>query len=436
MDFNEKFKGQTQSIILFLLLDYDRHTDELKEIIDNKFNEVKIGTLYSIIARLKTQGLISEYRASSSDGSRRKYYKITPQGKELYNTEYKNLFIGIEIENNNAAPEESQADLNPAIEEEKPVIENNAPYQLEEPKEPENTSAYSKYVKKVEQYKQLEIDFSSLSIETDTFDEELEDVKEVIADKKPAVVQENKAQEPKINNVIIKEESKPIDDGIDYDNIHTSKFEYRNVLNTLFPTKNEEKIEIVDEFDDVSQSATEIAPISNTNVTNYNTIFEISEQENIKIRSSVDTNRYQGSKILSNKLRFHASIVISMLAFLEYFLTLIILGNSIKFELDKLIVISILFGSLMAITGFIYIFKSNHAVKDLPKFINSLEITLIITIAIIIISVCISSINGIDLYNLTELFNGIIFPSLIAINCPIYIAIIHFMSKLESYQSI
>ena len=58
MDFNESVRRSTNSIILFILKNGDRHTDELKEIIDETFDSVKIGTLYSIIARMKAQVLM------------------------------------------------------------------------------------------------------------------------------------------------------------------------------------------------------------------------------------------------------------------------------------------------------------------------------------------------------------------------------------------
>ena len=87
---HEILKGQTDGIILFILSKSNRHTDELKQIIDEKFSTVKIGTLYSVITRLKTQKLISEYRASSLDGSRRKYYQLT----DYDINEINNLSIG------------------------------------------------------------------------------------------------------------------------------------------------------------------------------------------------------------------------------------------------------------------------------------------------------------------------------------------------------
>ncbi|MBO7214662.1 MAG: hypothetical protein J6V66_04110, partial [Clostridia bacterium] len=39
MENTEKFRGKTNGIILFILLGGDRHTDELKDIIDNKFDK-------------------------------------------------------------------------------------------------------------------------------------------------------------------------------------------------------------------------------------------------------------------------------------------------------------------------------------------------------------------------------------------------------------
>lgn len=60
----------------------------LKEVTLRTDGEVKLstGTLYGIIKRLLNEGLIVERRArpsDSSDDERRKYYRLTPQGREL-----------------------------------------------------------------------------------------------------------------------------------------------------------------------------------------------------------------------------------------------------------------------------------------------------------------------------------------------------------------
>ena len=133
MELNEKYRGQKDGIILFILSKGERHADELKIIIDEYFSGVKIGTLYSIIARLKTQNLISEYRASSIDGSRRKYFKLTDKGLKAFNENYSEFFVDCTVEltkkdysaNVETVNEEKTEEISPAeeivVEEAKPV---------------------------------------------------------------------------------------------------------------------------------------------------------------------------------------------------------------------------------------------------------------------------------------------------------------------------
>lgn len=68
----------------------------LKEVTLRTDGEVKLstGTLYGIIKRLLNEGLIVERRArpsDSSDDERRKYYRLTPQGRELAAAEAERL---------------------------------------------------------------------------------------------------------------------------------------------------------------------------------------------------------------------------------------------------------------------------------------------------------------------------------------------------------
>ena len=413
MSFNENLRGQTNSIILFILLNGDRHTDELKEIIDEKFSTVKIGTLYSVISRMKTQGQISEYRASSSDGSRRKYYKITDAGKKLFFDEYYDLFEGITL------PEKQE------IKEEQPAPE------LPD----ENEEIYLKYIKKAETADSYgDIDFSQV-----TLDEE-----------KPAdLVVDN---EPEIDNVTPppiftdnQDESDEIDvKGIDYDSVVSSEYEYKSVLHKLFPKSNNYAENY---YNDYSYGNSEPEIKEHVNIEQdakneavdqqgvFDTIYDLSKKENIKIRTSGDTNRYQGTKILVNKLRFHSAILIFIVAILEYLLTTLIFA-SVSFSGSTLTKISIIFGAFTVIMGLIYALKYNHTVKDLPKFINSIELAIIVTIGTIIITLCIASINSINMYNFNEVYSSILLPAIMAINLPLYVAIVHFLSKLEIYQTI
>ena len=80
-------------------------------------------------------------------------------------------------------------------------------------------------------------------------------------------------------------------------------------LNKLFPKSN------ATYEPEIEQPVAEIQENTSTDFTN---VYEFSEQENIKIRTSSDTNRYQGTKILVNKLRFHSSLITLALSIIEY----------------------------------------------------------------------------------------------------------------------
>lgn len=404
----EKFRGQTNGIILFILLGGDRHTDELKEIIDEKFSLVKIGTLYSIIARMKNQGHISEYRASSSDGSRRKYYKITELGKQCYDDEFSHLFIDVEpIFVEKPEPEETIQD---------------SPVNFEESYENDDEDVYLKYIKKTEMLESEEenIDFSVL-----------EDNKEEVS-----ATYENQVEE-QTPPLFVEDDDSTFKKEVDLDSVISSNYEYKSVLNKLFPKTKGVETKPYDILQSVENQAEEQTPsVQQENTTDLESLFEISERENIKIRTSVDTNRYQGAKILVSKLRFHSAILTFIIAVLEFIIASLAMSGSAKFNTTAFITVLIIFGSIVAVTGIVYAIKYNYSVKDLPKLINSMEIAIILAIGVIIISVCIASISGIDLYDISKVFSSIILPTLMATNMPVYVLINHFLSKLDYYQAI
>ena len=84
MDINgDMIRGHIDTIILLSLIDGDKDSNEIRKSIeersDNKFS-VKQGTFYSAMQRLVKQNMIREYRSSSDDGIRRKYFSLTEKG--------------------------------------------------------------------------------------------------------------------------------------------------------------------------------------------------------------------------------------------------------------------------------------------------------------------------------------------------------------------
>ncbi len=414
---NELFKGQIDGIILFVLSKANRHTDELKQIIDEKFSTVKIGTLYSVITRLKTQKLISEYRASSVDGSRRKYYQLTDNGKAVFEEKYKDLFSGIYIE--------SPA---PVINEKTEAIKEETVEQVETTVIDAKTD-YASYVKPNAFEETIEdIDFSAFEdnsnnppiIEDQPKEEKSSDF---IPYLEPTVLPSNINEEQPVNQSKIYEK--------DYDSIINSEYNYKDVLDELFPKPKVKKVEIFEETtqEDVKTETIEIKE----NVTNWNDVYELAEKDGIKIKISSDTNRYQGSKILINRLNLFTSLITLGAVLLAYLILTAISG--VPFNGSKFGAILGIFGGITAIMLIIFALSPHNKIKDLPRFINVIEIALIITISTIIICFATAAIQEIDFKNATEVFNSLILPSAISLSIPVFFIVQYLLSKLDFFQS-
>ena len=78
-------RGHTDAIILARLLRSDCYGYEINKTISNLSSgrfELKEATLYTAFKRLEDQGCIASYWGSSGAGARRRYYTITPAGKD------------------------------------------------------------------------------------------------------------------------------------------------------------------------------------------------------------------------------------------------------------------------------------------------------------------------------------------------------------------
>ena len=78
-------RGHTDAIILARLLQSDSYGYEINKTISTlsagRF-ELKEATLYTAFRRLEEAGLIASYWGSAGAGARRRYYTITPAGRE------------------------------------------------------------------------------------------------------------------------------------------------------------------------------------------------------------------------------------------------------------------------------------------------------------------------------------------------------------------
>ena len=78
-------RGHTDAIILARLLQGDSYGYEINKTISTMSSgrfELKEATLYTAFRRLEETGFIASYWGNSGAGARRRYYTITPEGRE------------------------------------------------------------------------------------------------------------------------------------------------------------------------------------------------------------------------------------------------------------------------------------------------------------------------------------------------------------------
>ncbi len=425
MESNEKYRGQKDGIILFILSKGERHADELKIIIDEYFQGVKIGTLYSIIARLKSQSFVSEYRASSIDGSRRKYFKLTDKGLAHYTESYAQLFIDCNVELN-------KKDYSANIEEEaKPIFQtNNSPSAEEistnEVLQPtDSASIYSNMINDsvLDNDFTHEIDFSSLENKESTTNETTVNIQK---EDNSFIPYDYDTDLPAVKEV--KE--------INQDSVLNSTYEYSSILSKMFPKKSNEsensQIEEV-ETNDISENV--VLKEFSESQTDWNEVYDLAEKEGIKIRTSSDTNRYQGSKILLSKLLLCSTAITLVLAVLEYLILSAIIPN-VPFSAQALLTVTSIFGSIFIIALINFLINPYLQVKNLPRFINLIEIALIITISTAIIAFSLAVIKDVNFSNNAQTFSSIILPIVLAFNLIILTIITYLLAKSDHFESL
>lgn len=93
-------RGNTDTIILNVLRQGDSYGYEIyKTIIDLSGNqyELKEATLYTAFRRMEQEGYISSYWGDETQGGRRKYYRISNKGLEVYEQNIKDWSFAKDI---------------------------------------------------------------------------------------------------------------------------------------------------------------------------------------------------------------------------------------------------------------------------------------------------------------------------------------------------
>jgi PadR family transcriptional regulator PadR len=90
---SDLLRGHTDTMILRLLVHGDKYGYEITKLIyegSNRLYELKEATMYSSLKRLENDGAITSYWGDETQGGRRKYYRVTKKGRELYTENIQN----------------------------------------------------------------------------------------------------------------------------------------------------------------------------------------------------------------------------------------------------------------------------------------------------------------------------------------------------------
>lgn len=90
---SDLLRGHTDTMILKLITNGDKYGYEITKLIAEQSDgeyELKEATMYSSLKRLEADGSIISYWGDESQGGRRKYYRITNGGQNVYEANKQN----------------------------------------------------------------------------------------------------------------------------------------------------------------------------------------------------------------------------------------------------------------------------------------------------------------------------------------------------------
>ena len=204
-------KGNIETIILSALYENDKYgyelAKEIKKKTSNKY-EIKQPTLYAYLRRLEEDDLIVSYWGDSSNGGRRRYYKITKNGKSNYEQfmsewNFQKSVLDDLVDGEAVTTERTQSDVTPLFGRKngKRKSSNNNSFKSSIDEQDEIARRLSELMggqqsnteyANVEQQEE-EIQTANATVETDTSIVEEYIIEDVIVDNQPPVVQAESA---------------------------------------------------------------------------------------------------------------------------------------------------------------------------------------------------------------------------------------------------
>lgn len=196
-----------------------------------------------------------------------------------------------------------------------------------------------------------------------------------------------------------------------------------NVSSGRYPS-NDETAEIANEKTDRRQQTY----YDGEGSTDFSDLYNMAKREGFKIKASYNTNKYYGDRVFINKLNFHSSIIWYLILFVEMLIMNLTLSQIVNWSSSAKLILVFSTAVFPVVCFVIYNINKTTTAKELASFKDVIEIALIITFQITIIILCVALFASVDFGNIKEVTSFVLIPFIFALNIPIY-----FMIKYALY---
>ena len=270
------------------------------------------------------------------------------------------------------------------------------------------------------------------------------------------------------------------------DGAKTNRREYRSILSSLFPKEennnsesdNAEAEQITESISrqDVSESVPTRAEVENFNDENveeyekrlgnenkhevyveryekpvekrnddkkrvsgdasdFSDLYAMAAREGFKIKTSSNTNKFSGKRILIHKLNFFSSLTSYMLLFIEMLVLNFCLDGILGWQTSTKAIIALSAAVFPVVMLLIYIVDGKRRVKEISPFKDAIEISLIATFQIIIIILCVALFASVDFSDFKAVCEYVLLPFILAVNIPIFFIIKYALLATGKYYT-
>lgn len=219
------------------------------------------------------------------------------------------------------------------------------------------------------------------------------------------------------------EQTRYFDDDYSPARSETDGYYEENVSSGRYPS-DDETAEIANEKTDRRQQTY----YDGEGSTDFSDLYNMAKREGFKIKASYNTNKYYGDRVFVNKLNFHSSIIWYLVLFVEMLIMNLTLSQIVNWSSSAKLILVFSTAVFPVVCFVIYNINKTKTAKELASFKDVIEIALIITFQITIIILCVALFASVDFGNIQEVTSFVLIPFIFALNIPIY-----FMIKYALY---